>query len=70
MGFFDVIGSIAEGIDDMASNINVTVGDTTFEDVFTTVGNIADNGWDTIGELADEATKDITIDLGDIFNEE
>jgi len=69
MGFFDAIGSIADGISDMTSNLNVTVGNTTFEDVFTTAGEIVGNGWGTIGELVDEATKDITIDMNDIFNE-
>jgi len=69
-GLFDAIGDLADSVGDIADNLTVVVGNNTFEDVFTTLGETVGNGWETVGELADEATKDITIDLDYIFDDE
>jgi hypothetical protein len=66
MGFFDFIGDLASGIEEVGkTNFTINVGDETFQDVFTTIGKVAGGVWEIVGEIADEATKDNVLDLNE-----
>lgn len=57
--------SLFESIGDALSELTVVVGDTTFENVFTTIGGAIGDGWEVVGSIADTLTEDVTIDLND-----
>ncbi|MBN4060554.1 hypothetical protein JYT78_00635 [bacterium AH-315-I20] len=55
------------GLDDMCgdvvSNLSITIRGETYNDVFTTIGEVVGGGAEMVGKVADVLTDDVNIDL-------
>jgi hypothetical protein len=63
MGLFDGFS-----FTDVASNLNVTVGGETYENVLTDIGSVVGSGWAIAGSIGDKLTEDVTIDIDDMID--
>ncbi|MDQ7005463.1 MAG: hypothetical protein Q9N67_11315 [Ghiorsea sp.] len=64
MSWFSGLGDI---VADTVSDISVTVGGSTYDDVFTTIGETFGGSAELAGKVADVLTDDVNINLDDVW---
>ncbi|KLD98299.1 hypothetical protein [Aliarcobacter butzleri] len=62
MSFFDVMTDIESGL-------SVTLGGETYKDILTTIGQSVGGVWSIVGEVADELTSDVNLNLNQYWKD-